>query len=217
MENNKAHVIGTICSPFEYSYTVLGEDFYLSNISVLRTSNAADIVPVMVSARTVDVKQDMTSFRIEVIGNLRSYSKRGNEKNTLLIYLWPVVFRETDLFDLNEININGFLCRTPIYRSTPYGREITDMLLAVNRPYGKSDYIPSIAWGRNAHYLSSFETGGQVEVSGRLQSRQYIKIIDGIAHDRIAYELSVTKLFDGGCDYGSNNGYKGISETEILQ
>lgn len=219
MENNKAQLVGTICSPFEHSHNVFGEDFYQAFISILRTSNTADILPIIVSARIVDVKQDMTSFRVEVTGSLRSYNNHNdNGKNSLKLYVWVNEIRETDKFDLNKIEFTGYLCRTPTYRLTPLGREIIDLLLGVNRPYGKSDYLPAIAWGRNALYLSNFKTGEQVVASGRFQCRQYIKVINGIPQEHITYEVSISKLFDGGSDYEFNDGSKtGKSETEILR
>ncbi len=217
IKNNKVHVIGTICSPFEYSHTICGEDFYIAYISTLRTSGAADILPVMVSARVVDIKKDMTDYRMEIIGSFRSYNRHKNDggRNALVLSIWTEVFQETDLYDCNTIEIDGYLCKTPIFRTTPGGREITDLLVAVNRPYGKSDYIPTVAWGRNAIYLaSSFGISDRVALKGRIQSRRYTKILNGIPEDRVAYEVSVNRVFDGENDYEQNETEQ---QGEVLQ
>jgi single-stranded DNA-binding protein len=199
MQNNKVHVIGTVSSPFEYSHTVCGEDFYIAYINTLRISGAADILPVMVSARTVDVKKDWTSYRIEVIGSFRSYNRRVNDgsRNSLVLSIWTELFQETNLDYCNTIEIDGYLCKAPVYRTTPLGREITDLLVAVNRlSYCKSDYIPAVAWGRNARYVATFGTGDRMAVKGRIQSRSYLKIINGAQEQRVAYEVSVLSVFD---------------------
>jgi single-stranded DNA-binding protein len=203
MQNNKAHLVGTICSPFEYSHTVRGEDFYKANISILRNSGIPDVLPVMVSSRIVDVKNDMSDYRIEILGSLRSYNQKNEQGNRsrLMEYIWADVFQETDSYDYNIIEFDGYLCKTPIYRTTPLGREITDLLIAVNRPYGKSDYIPTVAWGRNAQYLSNFRTGDHVVLKGRIQSRNYMKVCNGVAEEKTTYEVSVLTLFDGSNDY----------------
>jgi single-stranded DNA-binding protein len=218
MLNNKVHLIGTVCSPFEYSHTVCGEDFYIAYISTLRMSGAADVLPVMVSARTVDVKNDMTDYRIEVIGSFRSYNRHDKDgsRNSLVLYIWTEVFRETDAYDYNAIEIDGYLCKAPVYRKTPLGREITDLLVAVNRPsYSKSDYIPAVSWGRNALYVSSFRTGDHIALKGRIQSRGYIKIVNGAPEQRTAYEVSVLTVFDGVNDYGRKETDQPVEVNEI--
>jgi single-stranded DNA-binding protein len=203
MLNNNVHLVGTICSPFEYSHTIHGEDCYKVYISTLRNSRYPDILPVIVSSRIVDVKLDLTDLRIEIMGSLRSFNKRNEQENRyqLMEYIWADTFQETALYDCNIIEADGYLCKTPTYRKTPLGREITDMLIAVNRAYGKSDYIPAIAWGRNAQYLANFRTGDRVVLKGRIQSRNYMKVINGVAEEKTTYEVSVVTLFDGSNDY----------------
>ncbi len=199
IENNRVSVIGEIISEFTYSHEVFGEGFYMTEISVNRLSDQADVIPLMVSERLLDVTKDMRGKIVEASGQFRSYNRHEGMKNRLLL---SVFVREIDFLEefddctkTNQIFLDGYICKQPIYRKTPLGREIADILIAVNRPYGKSDYIPCIAWGRNARYASGFEVGGRIRVWGRVQSREYTKKIDEIESiKRTAYEVSVSKL-----------------------
>lgn len=180
-ENNQVTMIGEIVSEFEFSHEVYGEGFYLVDISVSRLSDSVDYIPLMVSERLVDVTQSYIGETISVSGQFRSYNRHEEKKNRLIL---SVFVRELEFVDeieddikSNQIYLDGYICKEPIYRKTPLGREIADLLVAVNRSYGKSDYIPCICWGRNARYASSFEVGSHVEVYGRIQSREYIKKI----------------------------------------
>ncbi len=153
----------------------------------------------MVSERLVDITQDYRGQMIEVFGQFRSYNRHEGMKNRLMLSIfvrdWNFVGEETETSKTNQIYLEGFICKAPIYRKTPLGREIADLLVAVNRPYGKSDYIPCIAWGRNARFASGFEVGGKIKIWGRVQSREYLKKIDeNEGEKRIAYEVSVSKL-----------------------
>ena len=198
-ENNQVTMIGEIVSEFEFSHEVYGEGFYLVDISVSRLSDSVDYIPLMVSERLVDVTQSYIGETISVSGQFRSYNRHVEKKNRLIL---SVFVRELEFVDeieddikSNQIYLDGYICKEPIYRKTPLGREIADLLVAVNRSYGKSDYIPCICWGRNARYASSFEVGSHVEVYGRIQSREYIKKIgEEQTEKRVAYEVSVNKI-----------------------
>ncbi len=199
IENNRVSVIGEIISEFTYSHEVFGEGFYMTEISVNRLSDQADVIPLMVSERLLDVTKDMRGKIVEASGQFRSYNRHEGMKNRLLlsVFVREIEFLEEfdDCTKTNQIFLDGYICKQPVYRKTPLGREIADILIAVNRPYGKSDYIPCIAWGRNARYASGFEVGGRIRVWGRVQSREYTKRIDEIESvKRTAYEVSVSKL-----------------------
>lgn len=169
------------------------------DISVDRLSDSTDLIPVMVSERLLDVNEDYKGLKISVIGQFRSYNRHEEKKNKLVL---SVFAREIDFVDdieesakTNQIFLDGYICKAPIYRKTPLGREIADLLLAVNRPYGKSDYIPCICWGRNARFASTFEVGSRCAIWGRIQSREYMKkISEDQLERRTAYEVSVSKL-----------------------
>ena len=170
MENNKVTVIGTIVSGFTFSHAVFGEGFYLVDLLVNRLSEQADTIPLMISERLIDVTQDYTGEAIKVSGQFRSYNRHEEQKNRLVL---SVFVREVEFIDeeldgakTNHILLEGYICKKPVYRKTPLGREIADLLLAVNRPYGNSDYIPCICWGRNARYASGFEVGEHVQILG---------------------------------------------------
>ena len=198
-KNTKETLIGENVSEFEFSHEVYGEGFYLVDISVSRLSDSVDYIPLMVSERLVDVTQSYIGETISVSGQFRSYNRHEEKKNRLIL---SVFVRELEFVDeieddikSNQIYLDGYICKEPIYRKTPLGREIADLLVAVNRSYGKSDYIPCICWGRNARYASSFEVGSHVEVYGRIQSREYIKKIgEEQTEKRVAYEVSVNKI-----------------------
>ena len=200
IENNKVSVIGKIVSGFTFSHEVFGEGFYMVDVAVNRLSEQADIIPLMVSERLIDVHEDYIGCPIEALGQFRSYNRHEGVKNRLMlsIFVREVHFMEefTDYTKTNQIFLDGYICKAPIYRKTPLGREIADILLAVNRPYGKSDYIPCISWGRNARYASSLSVGTKVKIWGRIQSREYTKAIsEAECEERIAYEVSISKMY----------------------
>ena len=199
IENNRVSIIGEVVSEFEFSHEVFGEGFYLVNVSVNRLSDMVDIIPLMISERLVDVTKDYRGRKIEVSGQFRSYNRHEEKHNRLVLSAFARELKfleeEDSLAPVNQIFLDGYICKPPVYRKTPLGREIADLLLAVNRPYGKSDYIPCICWGRNARYASAFEVGGHVLIWGRIQSREYMKRIgENETQKRIAYEVSVSKL-----------------------
>ena len=199
IENNQVTIMGKVATEFSFSHEVFGEGFYMVEVEVKRLSNSEDRIPLMISERLIDVTQDYTGEYIMVHGQFRSYNRHEEQKNRLVlsVFVREISFmeEEPDGTKTNSIWLNGYICKEPIYRKTPLGREIADLLLAVNRPYGKSDYIPCICWGRNARYASGFEVGEHVQLLGRIQSREYVKrISDTETEKRIAYEVSVSKL-----------------------
>ena len=199
MENNQVTIMGKVATEFSFSHEVFGEGFYMVEVEVKRLSNSEDRIPLMISERLIDVTQDYTGEYIMVHGQFRSYNRHEEQKNRLVlsVFVREISFmeEEPDGTKTNSIWLDGYICKEPIYRKTPLGREIADLLLAVNRPYGKSDYIPCICWGRNARYASGFEVGEHVQLLGRIQSREYVKrISDTETEKRVAYEVSVSKL-----------------------
>ena len=199
IENNQVTIMGEIVSGFSYSHEIFGEGFYMVDVRCQRLSESFDVIPVMVSERLLDVTQNYEGALISVNGQFRSYNRHEERKNRLVL---SVFAREVEFVEemeesskTNQIYLDGYICKEPIYRKTPLGREIADLLLAVNRPYGKSDYIPCICWGRNARYANSFKVGERCAVWGRIQSREYMKKIDEENIERrVAFEVSVSKL-----------------------
>ena len=198
-ENNQVTMMGEIVSAFQFSHEVFGEGFYMVELAVSRLSNYSDYIPLMVSERLIDTEQDYTGQFIRISGQFRSYNRHEEKKNRLVL---SVFVRELEFLDeidenekTNQIFLDGYICKEPIYRKTPLGREIADVLLAVNRSYGKSDYIPCICWGRNARCASGFTVGCHIQIVGRVQSREYVKRIseEEVEH-RVAYEVSVSKV-----------------------
>ncbi len=199
IENNQVTVMGEIVGEFVFSHEIFGEGFYLVDIRVKRLSDSFDIIPLMVSERLLDVSRDYQGMYVCVNGQFRSYNRHEERKNRLVL---SVFAREIEFIDeleesskTNQIYLDGYICKEPIYRKTPLGREIADVLLAVNRPYGKSDYIPCICWGRNARYANNFRVGERCAVWGRIQSREYMKkLSESELEKRVAFEVSVSKL-----------------------
>ncbi len=199
IENNQVSIVGVISSQFQFSHEIFGEGFYMVDIVVKRLSDSSDIIPLMVSDRLLDVTEDMEGRQIRVMGQFRSYNRHEEKRNRLVL---SVFAREVEFLDeeedgvkTNQIFLDGYVCKEPIYRKTPLGREIADLLIAVNRPYGKSDYIPCICWGRNARFAANFQVGGHTRIWGRIQSREYMKkLTEEESERRIAYEVSVSKL-----------------------
>ncbi len=199
IENNQVTVMGEIVSEFSYSHEIYGEGFYMVDVRVQRLSESYDIIPVMMSERLLDVTANYIGMLICISGQFRSYNRHEERKNRLVL---SVFAREVEFVEQveessksNQIYLDGYICKEPIYRKTPLGREIADLLLAVNRPYGKSDYIPCICWGRNARYASNFSVGERCAIWGRIQSREYMKKLDEEnVEKRVAFEVSVSKL-----------------------
>ena len=199
IENNQVSIMGKVASEFVFSHEVFGEGFYMLELWVKRLSDSSDRIPVMISERLIDVTQDYRGEYIQVEGQFRSYNRHEEKKNRLVLSVFAREVRfvdgEDEKIKSNQIFLDGFICKPTVYRRTPLGREIADILIAVNRPYGKSDYIPCICWGKNARFASNFEVGSRVQIWGRIQSREYIKRLEGEQTEkRIAYEVSISKL-----------------------
>ena len=198
MENNIITLTGKVETMPEYSHSVLDENFYSFILRVSRLSENDDLLPITVPEYQLGSGIIVPGSIIKVRGQLRSYNKYTQTKTRLILTVFakgvaPAL--EEDMDNPNEIFINGFICKAPVYRRTPFGREITDLIVAVNRAFNRSDYIPAIAWGRNAVYAEELEVGSNVMLWGRLQSRNYNKkISENETEVRTAYELSVTKL-----------------------
>lgn len=199
MDNNQVTIVGVVDSEFTYSHEVFGEGFYMLEVVVNRLSHMEDRIPLMVSERLVDVTQSYKGQVVEVHGQFRSYNKHEEGRNRLIlsVFVREFGFAEEGGSSVkpNSVYLDGYICKQPVYRMTPLGREIADLLLAVNRPYGKSDYLPCICWGRNARFAGKFEVGAHIHLWGRIQSRTYQKRLENDeVEKRTAYEISVSKI-----------------------
>ncbi len=206
-DNNHLVLVGKVTSEKIFSHEIYGEKFYIFNLEVARLSDTTDIIPITVSERIINDELLKIGNMLIVKGQFRSYNSYEGEKNRLILTVFAKdIIMESDYNELdeegnkkqlvsNEVSLTGFICKKPIYRQTPFGREIADILLAVNRAYNKSDYIPSIAWGRNARFCQNLPTGTEVKIVGRVQSRTYEKKYeDGTSETRVAYEVSIASL-----------------------
>ena len=204
-DNNHIVLVGKVTGDKRFSHEIYGEKFYIFDLSVPRLSGNADIIPVTISERLLEIEELSEGKIITVEGQFRSYNSYENERNRLVLTVFAkdvklVENQDEELqvskdFVSNEVTLNGYICKKPIYRQTPFGREISDILLAVNRAYNKSDYIPCIAWGRNARFCENMEVGTEVKIVGRVQSRTYEKKYeDGTVETKVAYEVSVSSL-----------------------
>lgn len=199
IENNMVTISGIVSSEVEFSHEVYGEGFFNFMLDVPRLSDCHDRIPVTISERLVSKEKLEIGTIVEVEGQFRSYNSYSNSGNKLLLTVFArdIVFLDDEkkIRNPNQIYLNGFICKKPIYRTTPFGREITDILLAVNRPYNKSDYIPCIAWGRNARFSENLAVGDNIRVWGRIQSRAYQKKLEtGEVITKVAYEVSISKM-----------------------
>lgn len=204
-DNNHLTLVGKVTNEKKFSHEIYGEKFYIFDLSVPRLSGSADIIPITISERLFKDEDIELDKKVSVDGQFRSYNSYENERNRLILTVFAKdleVLENQDEeiiaskeFTSNEVVLLGYICKKPIYRQTPFGREIADILLAVNRAYNKSDYIPCIAWGRNARFCQDMEVGTEVKLIGRVQSRQYEKKYeDGTVEPRVAYEISIASL-----------------------
>ena len=199
VENNMVTISGRISTELKYSHEIYGEGFYHFLLEVRRLSDSHDQISVTISERLIGQRKLNIGQIVELEGQFRSYNSFGETGNKLLltVFVREINFLEDEgsIRNPNKIFLNGFICKKPIYRSTPFGREITDLLIAVNRAYNKSDYIPCISWGRNARFCADLNIGDNIKVWGRVQSRNYQKKSqDGSVVNRVAYEVSLSKL-----------------------
>ncbi len=218
-KNNRVYLTGEIVSDASFSHEVYGEGFYEFFVKVLRLSGQADILPVTVSERLITCGELQKGKRISAVGQFRSYNKLENGKSRLMltVFLRELVDEDPDK-NPNNILLSGYICKPPVYRTTPFNREIADVLVAVNRAYNKSDYIPCIAWGRNARFVKSLAVGDRIAVAGRIQSREYQKkLSDTDVKTMTAYEVSVSKLaaFDDKEDFDLETEFALYSVPEV--
>lgn len=204
-ENNQLVLVGKVTSEKRFSHEIYGEKFYIFDLSVPRLSGNSDNIPITISERLL-LEEDLEVGRNIIIeGQFRSYNSYENERNKLILTVFAKEIKYAEEQDeefkptkenvSNEVTLTGYICKKPIYRKTPFGREIADLLLAVNRAYNKSDYIPCIAWGRNARFCENVPVGTEVRIVGRVQSRQYEKKYeDGTSEVKVAYEVSIASL-----------------------
>lgn len=208
LENNYLTLVGKVTGEKRFSHEIYGERFFTFNLSIPRLSGNADIIPVTTSERLINDEMLTEENKLLIKGQFRSYNSYENEKNKLVLTVFAKDVEEVKEDETseeneivkkemttNEVVLIGYVCKKPIYRQTPFGREIADVLLAVNRAYNKSDYIPSIAWGRNARFCQNMEVGTEVKITGRVQSRTYEKKHeDGTTETRVAYEVSIASM-----------------------
>ena len=199
MSNNRLYLTGTVVETPVYSHEVCGEEFYETKLSVPRLSGQEDIIPLTVSDRLLNRAEVQPGKKISIYGQFRSYNKPEGEHSRLLLTAFARdILPADDDGNPNVIEILGYICKPPVYRTTPFKREICDVLLAVNRAYNKSDYIPCIMWGRNARFIKDMPVGERLWVTGRVQSRVYTKCIsEDVSEERVAYEVSVSKILVG--------------------
>ena len=207
LENNNITLVGKVTGEKRLSHEIYGERFYIFDLEIPRLSGNSDIIPVTISERIITDEMLQIGRKLLIKGQFRSYNSYENEKNRLILTVFAKDIVELNQPEgeenevikkdsmTNEVILKGYICKKPIYRQTPFGREIADILLAVNRAYNKSDYIPCIAWGRNARFCQTIQVGTQVKVVGRVQSRTYEKKFeDGTSETRVAYEVSIGSL-----------------------
>ncbi len=198
-DTNKVIMEGRIKDELEFSHSIYGEGFFNTYIEIPRLSENKDILPITISERLIEGVSLAKGNYVLIEGQLRSYNKTINGNNRLILVTFvkeiKILNSELEMKNPNQIFLDGFICKKPIYRSTPFGREITDLLIAVNRPYNKSDYIPCIAWGRNARFAENLNIGERIKLWGRIQSREYQKkTLQGEVINKIAYEVSISKM-----------------------
>lgn len=196
-DTNVVSLRGELNGELQFSHEIFGEKFYTTQIKIDRLSESCDTLPITISERLIgEINVDEAKV-VELTGQLRSYNKNidGRNKLVLTIFARELVCAEEESKDPNNIFLDGYICKDPIYRKTPLGREITDLLVAINRPYNKSDYIPSIVWGRNAKFAKNLKIGDRIQMWGRVQSREYEKKLEnGEVEKKVAYEVSISKI-----------------------
>ena len=194
IENNSARLVGTIIEELKFSHSVLGEKFFETKICVQRKSENTDIIPVIISERIMNGEQNWHEKKVWLYGQFRSHNADDGNRRRLFLqfFVQEWHFADDEKYDKNDIALDGYIVKNPIYRETPSGYRICDLLIAVNRNYAKSDYIPCIAWGRTAVYAATLDVGTRIRIDGRIQSREYEKkLSETETEKRTAYEVSV--------------------------
>lgn len=191
-ENNRVLLVGTVNGNFEFDHENYGEKFFRGFVETKRTSDVVDKIPVLVSEKLIDSAVSYDGKTVKIMGEYRSFNY--DRKLHLNVFANTLDIVDCEHPHINEVYIEGFICKTPVYRQTPKGRFITELIVAINRRYGKSDYLPCIAWGRNAGLASRFEVGTKIAAEGRIQSRQYKKVVGEESEEKVAYEISISWL-----------------------
>ena len=197
MESNIAELCGAVLSELKFSHKTYGEIFYTFVLGIERRSGYIDEINIMVSERLIFENSPRINDFVEIKGQVRTYNElaEGRNKLNVVVFAKEICLSESFGYNENYVYLEGFLCKEPIKRTSPLGRDICDLMLAVNRMYNKSDYIPCIAWGRNAGYAESLGVGTKLSVEGRIQSREYRKKLeDGSSEVRKAFEVSIVKI-----------------------
>ncbi len=213
-KNNKVFISGEILTEAEFSHEVYGEGFYEMSVLVKRLSGQGDVLPVTVSERLINANQLKVGVTLNAFGQFRSYNKLVDGKSKLMLTVFVrEILQAPQIKNPNTIVLSGYVCKPPVYRTTPFNREIADILIAVNRSYNKSDYIPCIAWGRNARFAKNLAVGEKIAISGRIQSREYQKRLeDDSIKIMTAYEVSISKL----CAYENAENFDVDEEFELM-
>lgn len=197
LDENRAVLTGTVLAGPEFSHKTYGESFYIITLGVTRKSGYEDCVPLMMSEKLMCGCDITAGEMITVEGQIRTYNRQYDGRNHLMIVIfaksWEYVNADSEME--NNVLLEGFVCKETVRRTSPLGRELCDIMLAVNRMYNKSDYIPCIAWGRNAIFAGELNVGDKIYIEGRLQSRKYRKYDEnGMPMEKTAYEVSVVHM-----------------------
>ena len=193
MEHTANHIelIGALASAPVFSHDNHGRRFYSFTMEVARLSGTTDTLPILASAELLSQTEAAEGSSLKITGQIRSFNNRASDGRRLIISVLAETIEVCNAPHDNQVRLSGIICKEPTYRRTPLGREICDIMLAVNRPYHRADYLPCILWGRAAQEAAAWKVGTSVTLNGRLQSRAYIKLVDGNPEQRTAYEVSV--------------------------
>ena len=216
MNNNKVTVVGNVTKMPIFSHEMYGENFYEFEVEVPRLSLSSDFIPVTISSRLLSIADINIGKKIALSGQFRSYNKLIDGKSRLMLTIFVREILHEEMEYTNNIEITGYVCKEPIFRVTPFKREITDILIAVNRSYNKSDYLPCIAWGRNARFIKDLRVGDKVNLSGRIQSRAYTKKTDDSVENKVAYEVSLSRIVHVACNEGMEEYCNNEKITKII-
>ena len=216
MTNNKVTVVGNVTKMPIFSHEMYGENFYEFEVEVPRLSLSSDFIPVTISSRLLSIADINIGKKIALSGQFRSYNKLIDGKSRLMLTIFVREILHEEMEYTNSIEITGYVCKEPIFRITPFKREITDILIAVNRSYNKSDYLPCIAWGRNARFIKDLRVGDKVNLSGRIQSRAYTKKTDDSVENKVAYEVSLSRIVHVSCNEGMDEYCNNEKITKII-
>lgn len=193
-ENNYVRLVGVMAGRPEYSHSSRGQDFYTFPLEVLRLSGNCDTINIIVRPEMLEGLEIAERGKLCVCGQLRTFNNRRGEGAKLVITVFARELQLCDDDDSNLVELIGTLCKAPNLRCTPMGRDICDLMLAVNRHYGRSDYLPCICWGVRAREAAAWTVGTRVRLTGRIQSRRYIKLSEAGSVEKTAYEVSVTEI-----------------------